>query len=68
MKTYEYVVLGSGVAAGFAAQEFARLQNAPGKLAIITSPTVFKLFAETLSSVSSLVCQYSESFTPYVLN
>src|SRR3989442_14872885 len=29
-----------------------------GRLAITVSPTIFKLFGEILSSVSSFVCQY----------
>src|SRR5437773_3470415 len=37
MKTYQYLVLGSGVAAGFAVQEFAKHQTAKGKLAIVTA-------------------------------
>src|SRR5437867_12702973 len=37
MKRYDYVVIGSGVAAGYAAQEFAQQTTEKGKLAIITA-------------------------------
>src|SRR5437773_1182218 len=40
MKTYEYLVLGSGVAAGYAAQEFVQHHAAKGKLAIVTADSL----------------------------
>jgi NADPH-dependent 2,4-dienoyl-CoA reductase/sulfur reductase-like enzyme len=39
MKNYKYVILGGGVAAGYAAREFAQQQVEPGKTAIVTADT-----------------------------
>ena len=40
MKRYKYVILGSGVAAGFAAREFAQQQVEPGLVAIVTADSI----------------------------
>jgi NADPH-dependent 2,4-dienoyl-CoA reductase/sulfur reductase-like enzyme len=37
MKRYKYVIIGGGVAAGFAAQEFVQQKVGPGQVAIITA-------------------------------
>jgi monodehydroascorbate reductase (NADH) len=37
MKRYKYVIIGGGVAAGYAAQEFAQQNAGAGKVAIITA-------------------------------
>src|SRR5688572_18208947 len=37
MKRYKYVIIGSGVAAGYAAQEFAQQKVEKGQVAIITA-------------------------------
>jgi NADPH-dependent 2,4-dienoyl-CoA reductase/sulfur reductase-like enzyme len=39
MKSYDFMVLGSGVAAGYAVQEFAQRNTARAKLALITADT-----------------------------
>ena len=58
MKRYKYVIIGGGVAAGFAAREFAQQKVGPGQVAIITAdsslpydrPPLSKNFLEGESS------------------
>ena len=39
MYSYPYLILGGGVAAGYAAKEFAKRETAPGEVAIISAET-----------------------------
>uniref|UniRef100_A0A2C9V882 FAD/NAD(P)-binding domain-containing protein n=1 Tax=Manihot esculenta TaxID=3983 RepID=A0A2C9V882_MANES len=51
-KTFKYVIVGGGVAAGYAAREFGKQGVKPGELAIISKEAVCFF----LHSVRSLSC------------